>query len=166
MHIYCTRTHTQILFHYSRSVSCSYCICYICSMPCFFFFISSSSFGPFRAIPLGLKNYFLEAMPCLGNFISFFFFPCFCFLRAKVHGTADHCTITRRSQCLTPHHLETVARSLTRESNCSSITYVKSAAGQDGSFLHVWFGTSPFHICALHTVLEDFEGPYWWFCVI
>lgn len=76
----------------------------------------------------------LEIRPCLGLF-------CVCFsfisLRAKVQGTADHCTTTRRSQCLTPHHLETVARSLTWESNCSLIQYVRWAPGQDGSLLHV-----------------------------
>lgn len=50
----------------------------------------------------------------LGELRCFFFF-----LRASVQGTADHCTITRRCQCLTPHHLETVATSLTQESNGS-----------------------------------------------
>lgn len=74
--------------------------------------------SPFRTAPPGSKEW-----------ITFFFFLVFLFLetrprlglllRAKVQGTADRCTITRRSQCLTPHHLETVARSLTWESNRS-----------------------------------------------
>lgn len=43
-------------------------------------------------------------------------------LRAKARGTADHCTITRRSQCLTPHLLETVARRATAADPVSEIS--------------------------------------------
>lgn len=56
----------------------------------------------------------------------------------------------RRSQCLTPHHLETVARSLTRESNRSWSSVYAQLQVRTGHVSFLWFGTSPFHICAVY----------------
>lgn len=157
VHIYCTLyTHIQGHFHYSQLVSCSYCICYFAPSLVPFLSFHKCCWGP-AAKSQSLQgsstafegmDHSLKTRSCSGLFLR---------ERAKVHKTADHCTITRRSQCLTPHHLETLARSLTRDRNCSSVQFVRSSPSQDRLLLHVWFGTSSFHICALYPVFGDLK---------
>lgn len=94
---------------------------------------------PFGMVLLGLKM------------DTFFFFgklgPVWAFVwEQKVQGTSEHCTIMRHCQCLTPHHLEAVARSVTavKENKGSWFRYVGAAPapGQDRS--HSW-GLGPVH---------------------
>lgn len=122
--LYIVHTHIQGHFHRSQSVSCSHCICYFApSHDALFVQFSQSLQGSSSAF---------EGMD---HFLKTRLFSGLYFLRAKVHETTDHCTIMRRSQCLTPHHLETLVRSLIRKLCLSQ--FVRSSPGQDSSLLHV-----------------------------
>lgn len=109
--------------------------------------------SPFRTAPPGLKEW-----------IFFFFFwklgPVWdCYWEQRYREQLNHCTIMRRSQCLTPHHLETVARSLTWERNRSWSNVLDQLRVRTGHISFLWFGTSPFHICTvpLYTVKEGLK---------
>lgn len=90
--------HTQILFHSRQSAA----VCFIV---------------PHDPVPLQPLSAGLCSSVCVCLSV-----PPRSLLRANARGTADHCTITRRSQCLTPHLLETVARRATAADPVSEIS--------------------------------------------
>lgn len=91
--------------------------------------------------------------PPLFVFFCFFFPVFFCFWEQRYVEQPHHCTITRRSQCLTPHHLETVVGSLKRKSHCSLIQCIRSASGRTSSILHVC-DSGPVHFISVLNILE------------
>lgn len=111
---------------------------------------------PFRMVLLGLKmDTFFFFFLKLGSVWDFFW-------EQKVQGTSEHCTIMRRCQCLTPHHLEAVARSVTavKENKGSWFQYVGAAPalGQDRS--HSW-RLGPVHFMYVHCIQSKWKlKPY------
>lgn len=165
MYIYCTCTlYIKIYFQYTHSVCC--CCCYICYIAPSRFFswfsFHKHCWDRAAACPTqslqnrstgfeGMVHYFQKWGPV---FFVFFFFL-ISFLRARVQGTADHCTIMRHSQCLTPHHLENCGEEL----DVGKLPQLIQLQVKTGHSSHIWDQSISYEYCMfiIYTVWEDFK---------